>query len=529
METRFVKILLFLLCMVENSALAYHFSAINEDGVTIYYNIISNSEVEVTHGRQKYYGNVVIPETVLYKNTISLLVTGIGDGAFEDCTNLTSVTIPITVATIGYNAFNGCKNLKSVNIPNSITQLHTCTFNGCESLSDITLPDKLSQIGQSVFYGCKSLFSVTIPKSVSIIGMHAFRESGITSIIIPSNVKEVGNWAFANCNNLKSAVICDKTQGTKEWTFYRCKNLETLVISNECCYIGSNDFCGCSSLKNVFCYSDSVLFALENSFSDNTPIGDATLHVPIDLQDSYKTTPPWSGFGHFANLPYVLYYVDGELYMKDLVMVGTSIPPLEEPEKEGYTFSGWMNVPEVMPEEDVEITGTFSINKYTLTYMIDGEVYKTFNVEYGESIVPESDPVKEGYTFSGWSEIPQTMPAGDVIITGSFAVNTYKLTYLVDGEVYKAYEIDYGTTISPEPAPIKAGYIFSGWSEIPQTMPAKDVIVMGTFIIDTGIQSVSVDEKESYFSINGILLDGPRKGINIVRMQDGSTRKIMIK
>ena len=69
-----------------------------------------------------------------------------------------------------------------------------------------------------------------------------------------------------------------------------------------------------------------------------------------------------------------------------------------------------------------------------MTYTVDGEEYKTYEVEYGATITPEAAPTKEGYTFSGWSEVPKTMPAKDVTVTGTFTVNKYKLTYMVDGE-----------------------------------------------------------------------------------------------
>jgi len=87
--------------------------------------------------------------------------------------------------------------------------------------------------------------------------------------------------------------------------------------------------------------------------------------------------------------------------------------------------------------------------------------------------------VKEGYTFSGWSIIPEVMPANNIIVTGSFTVNKYKLTYLVNEKVYKSFDIEYGQNLIPEDAPEMDAYIFSGWSEIPETMPAHDVIVTG--------------------------------------------------
>ena len=56
--------------------------------------------------------------------------------------------------------------------------------------------------------------------------------------------------------------------------------------------------------------------------------------------------------------------------------------------------------------------------------MVAGQVYKTFSYQYGESITPEPEPTKDGYTFSGWSWIPKKMPDEDVTITGTFTPST---------------------------------------------------------------------------------------------------------
>jgi hypothetical protein len=102
-------------------------------------------------------------------------------------------------------------------------------------------------------------------------------------------------------------------------------------------------------------------------------------------------------------------------------------------------------------------------------------------MEVGETIVPEPAPTKEGYTFSGWSEIPETMPGHDLTITGSFSPNTYKLIYMVDGITYKEIDVKYDEDIILESYPVKKGMTFSGWSSIPEKMPAKDVTVTGSF------------------------------------------------
>ena len=77
------------------------------------------------------------------------------------------------------------------------------------------------------------------------------------------------------------------------------------------------------------------------------------------------------------------------------------------------------------------------------------------SVEYGSSIIAESEPTKEGSTFSGWSGVPSTMPARDVEITGSFDSNAYKLIYKLDGEIYKSSIVKYGSEITAEPAPVR--------------------------------------------------------------------------
>ncbi len=203
----------------------------------------------------------------------------------------------------------------------------------------------------------------------------------------------------------------------------------------------------------------------------------------------------------------LVYKVDGEVYKTTEVTYGTAPATEAAPEKEGHTFSGWSEIPATMPAHDVEVTGSFTANTYKLVYKVDGEVYKQIDVTYGTAITPEEAPTKEGYIFMGWSEIPATMPAHDVEVTGSFTANTYKLVYKVDGEVYKQIDVTYGTAITPEEAPEKEGYIFMGWSEIPATMPAHDVEVTGEFTKVTAImQALGSTGRADVYNIEGRLI-----------------------
>ncbi|MBP3614274.1 MAG: InlB B-repeat-containing protein [Bacteroidaceae bacterium] len=137
--------------------------------------------------------------------------------------------------------------------------------------------------------------------------------------------------------------------------------------------------------------------------------------------------------------------------------------------------------------------------------MVDGEVYETMSVAYGATITPIAEPTKEGYTFSGWSEIPETMPANDVVIEGTFSINSYTITFMVDGEVYETMTVEYGAEIELPTPPEKEGYIFTGWIDIPATMPAEDIVIEGRFEVDTtGINTVKLDlEKNEVYNLKG--------------------------
>ena len=258
----------------------------------------------------------------------------------------------------------------------------------------------------------------------------------------------------------------------------------------------------------------------------------ATLNVPIGSKALYSNVKGWKKFMNinevdFTPIHKLTYLVDDEEYKVYEIAEGATITPEPTPTKEGYTFSGWSEIPETMPAYDVTVTGTFSINKYKLTYKVDGVEYKRYELEYGAEITPEPAPTKEGYTFSGWSEIPETMPAYDVTVTGSFAVNQYLITYMIGDEVYQKENVDYGATIVLPNVPEREGYSFA-WIDAPEKMPAHDITINGAYT--SGMWGVSNDDATTNtYTISGYKTDKPRRGVNIIRMSDGTTRKVVVK
>ena len=180
----------------------------------------------------------------------------------------------------------------------------------------------------------------------------------------------------------------------------------------------------------------------------------------------------------------IKYTIDGQVCHTEALPAGAAITAIAEPTKKGHSFSGWQNLPTLMPASDVVVTGTFTPNTYHITYKIEGVVVHEEDVLYGSALTPPSGEAREGYTLT-WIDLPATMPDYDVVVEAVYTLNKYKLTYIVDGEVYKSYDVDYASVITPEAAPAKEGYTFSGWSEIPETMPANDVVVTGSFSVNS--------------------------------------------
>lgn len=514
------QILLFILMLLPMIASA---DAVEING--IYYNLIEKAKVvEVTVNPNNYSGKIVIPETIVYQDetykvtkigknafyacseltSIDLpnTITEIDDESFQACTSLSEVIIPYGVKSIGKWAFTGCVGLKSVSIPNSVTEIRTCGFSNCSNLSSVIIPNSITTLQSLVFSGCSSLQTVDIPESViSISGGAFYKCTGLTSVSLPNSLTTIGEEVFQGCVNLTTITIPNSVTSIGYNAFANCDKLFSVTIGSNVVYIRSKAFGQCPKLTEVHCYAPKVPTTNSDAFKDSY-VENCTLYVPLSSLQEYNEVSPWKEFGEIkaiaeeSNFYKLIYKIDGEIYKTYEIEKGKSITPEAAPTKEGYTFSGWSDIPQTMPNHDVTVTGSFTVNKYKLTYSVDGVEYKTYDIEYGTTITPEPAPTKEGYTFSGWSNIPTTMPANDVTVTGTFTVNKYKLIYKVDGVEYKTYDIEYGATITPEAAPTKEGYTFSGWNDLPQTMPAKDVTVNGTFTINKYKLTYMVDGSE---------------------------------
>ena len=121
-----------------------------------------------------------------------------------------------TVTAIGASAFQNNTNISSISIPDTVTQIGQEAFADCTSLSSVYLPSSLKQIGIGAFYGCSSLNSIEIPDSVTTIGDEAFADcTSLRTITIPSSVTSISDDAFIGCDSL--TIVC--TEGSPAHNF----------------------------------------------------------------------------------------------------------------------------------------------------------------------------------------------------------------------------------------------------------------------------------------------------------------------
>jgi len=211
----------------------------------------------------------------------------------------------------------------------------------------------------------------------------------------------------------------------------------------------------------------------ENYFNPDTPI---TENIVL--------------YAKWVSLSYTIEFVDGAtvLESKEYQYNEEVIAP-ENPEKVGHTFIGWSaEIPQYMPSNNVRIYANFAVNSYTVSYRLsEEEIYREKVFAFGEKVAfAVNAPEKVGRTFLSWdTELPEFMPANDIVITAQWSVNKYKVTFYMSSstdvysEIFTESEVEYGSVLSEinvgEPT-VADGYAFKGWNFGGITnMPAEDI------------------------------------------------------
>ena len=222
-------------------------------------------------------------------------VTKLGDGMFQGCSVLQTVTLNNTVTEIGKNVFAGCKyfvgtrNNNNIMKLNNVTEIAASAFQNCTELMGVDLSNnKLDSIGDSAFSGCTKIKEISIPAATRFMGNNVFtNDSALEKVTFAAKsvLKRVGNSVFQSCSALSKVYF-----GTVENTlpsslveagtsmFSGCKTIQTFRIPKGLKYISDMMFQNCSALNKVTFENGSVCkWVGMSAFENCTSLTDITV------------------------------------------------------------------------------------------------------------------------------------------------------------------------------------------------------------------------------------------------------------
>ena len=524
--------------------------------------------------------------------TIPSSVTSIGQSAFYNCSGLTSVTIGNSVTSIGDNAFYGCSSLGSITIPSSVTSIGTDVFDGwkaiwlpstppsgysgvranihyvpsdsytskmvypyltsmfevdgikyvpvtartCEAIDCTYDPSVESikigstvlyrgismtvnsvnsyfcyanpyiknvevenngSIGNYAFYGCKGLTSISIGNSVTYIGERAFeRCTGLTSVTIPNSVTSIESYTFQDCGGLTSISIGNSVTYIGERAFYDCGGLTSVTIPNSVTSIGSQAFAYCNGLTSVTINSNAIASKNYTSSSSLEDIFGTKVGKYV-LGDSVKSIGNYA-FCNFTGLTSVT-------IPNSVTSIGSSV------------FSGCTGLTSVtIPNSVTSIGGRAFYGCTGLTSVTIGNSvtsigsYAFWGCRGLTSVtIPNSVTNIGRSVFAGCTNITKlTSCATTPPICGTQAltdINKWDCTLIVPTGSLSAYQA----------ADQWKDFFFIEESDVTAINRIYDDKVEGRI--------------EGIYDLNGRKLERLQRGINIVKMSDGTTKKVVIK
>ncbi len=211
---------------------------------------------------------VAIPDTIG-----GLAVAAIGESAFEGNTSITKLTVPSSVKHIEKAAFKGCSELSEISFAEGLTEIGESCFEDCVKLSAINLPDSLKTLGKWAFKGCSAVKSLDLGEGVESIGEGALELLvNLKSFKLPASIKTVGVWAFADNAALESVDMSEsKAEKIGYRAFIDCTALSSIILPSTLRELGYGAFEGCTALSEIKISGHGIGIVGDDAFGGITP------------------------------------------------------------------------------------------------------------------------------------------------------------------------------------------------------------------------------------------------------------------
>ena len=447
--------------------------------------------------KSKIQGDLVIPNSV----------TTIDDEAFYSCPDLNgSLTLPNSLKTIGNGAFWYCYSLKGdLIIPNSVTTIGDDAFYLCSGFKgNLTIPNSVTTIGKYAFFNCSGFTgNLTIPNSVTTFGKYAFINcSGFTNLKLSENLTVISDNAFDGCKNLSGELIIPASvKEIGNYAFQSCTNINknsqtpgqvTMPKSLE--FIGINVFIDCEQINSVKFQS------LPIGINDNIGGQQKTVSLSDDSYFTYTATGT----------------VDAISYTRQM-------------------SSDWGTL--VLPYS-LTLTGSEPYRLYAISAVSENElVLKQLDGEVaaGTPCVVHRNNKETELSFEAINADINTeindSPVGDMTFSGTYWTKEVTRGYVIAKDCFW----NVAELMKNKPETVKGAKVgpFRAWLDgNVASGPAR--LAMRIDGSTTGINTPDAldalnDAEAEYYDLSGKRLNEPQKGVNIVRMKSGKTKKVIIK
>lgn len=365
-------------------------------------------------------GEITVEKYISYQG-MNFQVTAIGKEAFKYATGITKVNLPKIMDEIKQYAFYQCTNLAEINIPATLSKLNSTAFRDTKLFND-----NIDGDGAVYYDGCLLALTQKLPADYTVkdgtrlIATGVFHVQTITSLTLPESVQVLCEEALSDMFSLKSVTLPSSLQ-----------------------MIGDYFLLNCPKLTSIYCYAELPYNVSGISAFEGMDISTCTLYVPKGYKTVYSSAEKWKEFPIMETEPltFTVTFVDydGSEIKTDVVEKGNDAVAPADPEREGYTFTGWdkafTNI-----TADLTVTAQYEIKKYIVTFVDwdDAELYKQI-VAYGQSATAPADPERGGFTFTGWDKEFDIVTA-DLTVTAQYAVKVWTVTY-IDNDKYGAVEL----------------------------------------------------------------------------------------
>lgn len=510
---------------------------------------------------------------ILNFNTNTVEIRNPITGGYYDGSSISKnkvVTVPqtvyffdeeFTVVRIGDSAFSSQKNIRKYELPNTITSIGSYAFYNNESLENINIPQNVKSIESFAFSQCSSLKKINLPTGITYIGKEAFKKTGLTSIILPDSLTTIEKCSFESNRNLIEINIPDNVEVIEESAFNSCINVKTLNIGIGLKEIKQYAFSGCYNLSYINVADDNSSFYSENNILYSKDKKWIHLAAPNQI-GNYIMPNTVKAIKQYAFNYSKLYSIKLSENLETIYHFG---------------FHDCYNLLALILPSSLKSLMWYSLCPWNLKYLVIGDKMRTIDVQqFGnlENIICYNTNPPELSDKSFYESIYSTanlfVPEGAIEAYQSAPIwSKFKNIHGLSSDELEFIPIK-SLTFEKDKITLKKGEIISikyqllpqnstipflrwevsnpdvaitaidklkGISEGTCTVTAYSIDGSGikaTFEVEvtnsSTVDNLYEDTSESieYYNINGIKLQHPTNGINIVKYNDGTFKKVIV-